>query len=98
MSTVIDKKDFIHRMTHKGFESQYTGSGHLGLFLLDEQHKRTRVRTGVPLGSHGSKLGMAYIKRMAHHLHIAPKDLILFQACNHSYEWLVSKLREDGFV
>jgi hypothetical protein len=98
MPEVFDRKDLIYRMTHKGFEAEPTGSGHLGLFLLNEQNKRTGVRTGVPMGGHGQKLGIEYIKRMAHHLHINTKDFILFKECNHPYGWLLQDLREKGWI
>lgn len=98
MSPVFDRTDFIYNLTHKGFSMEPTGSGHIGLFLLDERNRRTGVRTGVPMGSHGRTLGPPYIKRMAKHLHITMSDLDSYQACNHSHGWLLDKLRSDGYI
>ncbi len=98
MSLTFNRKDFVYNMTHKGFEADNTGSGHLGLFLVDESGRRTHIRTGVPLGGHGHTLGVEYIKRMAKSLHITPKDLNLYQACERDHSWLMKKLRTDGWL
>ena len=97
MSRTYNRKEFLYNMVNKGFESQPTG-GHIGLFLVDESNKRTGIRTGIPMGSRGRTLGAPYIKKMARHLHISFGELDGYQACNHSHEWLLDKLRSDGYI
>jgi len=98
MSEHFDRKDLIYCLTHKGFETEPTGDSHIGLFLLDEQNRRTGVRTAVPMGSHGKDLGIRYIRTMAHHLHVATSDFILYKKCNHDHIWILNKLRVDGRI
>jgi hypothetical protein len=98
MSLTFNRREFVAKMTHKGFDTENTGSGHLGLFLLDEHMRRTPVRTGVSHGGHGQTMGIPYIRKMAKHLHVTPKELNLYQECNLSHDWLLGKLRTEGWL
>lgn len=97
MSEHFDRRELIHILTNKGFEVEPTGS-HIGLFLLDEHHRRTGVRTAVPMGGHGRELGIGYIRSMAHHLHITTHDLVLYKECKNDHSWILTKLRSDGRI
>ena len=98
MHLVFNRNDFVYNMTHKGFEKENLPNGHIGLFLLDENDRRTGIRTEVPMGGHGREIGAPYIRQMAKRLHVTPKDLNLYQACDYPYTWILQELRTKGYI
>ena len=98
MHLVFDRTNFVYIMTHKGFEKENLPNGHIGLFLLDENNRRTVIRTAVQMGGHGREIGAPYIRQMAKRLHITPKDLNLYQACKRQHPWLLEEERKKGYI
>lgn len=99
MSPPYKTNDFVKTMARKGFDLvQRRGSGHLGLYLLDEDGRRTGVSSGVSLGGHAREIPYWYAKKIARELHITPKDLDDVEECSKGHTWILRSLRERGII
>lgn len=98
MSMNFKTSDFIKILSGKGFEAKNRKHGHLGLYLLDEDGNKTSVSTGVSLGGHAREIPIHYIRKIARELHMTPKELGDYRACDTDHPTYLESLRSKGII
>ena len=91
------RNDFIRILTRKGFTSKPRKGDHLGLYLMDEDGRKTGVSTGVCLGGRNTDL-IGVWNKLARELCMSSSDLSDYNACKKNQAWLLNKLRSESRI
>jgi hypothetical protein len=92
------RDDLVKKLSKKGFTTRARKGSHLGIYLMDEEGRKTGISSGVSMGGRNAELPDRLWGKISRELGMSSSQLQEYEACLRSQGWLLNKLRGEGRI